>query len=298
MRTLALRIAVTATCTLAMSGAVAADPRNDTEPEDLAAVGAKLSNPVSDVWAINTQYGVSFSDGDLNRGNAEAGGFFQMQPALPVPLYEGESTWRMILRPTIPVRISAPVLSGFDEYDRETGLGDMLLPFLVAPSLDHWIVGAGPGFLFPTSTEDAFGRQQWGLGPAVVAGYKTKKFTAIVFPNYIWRIGDRGDRHEAPDASFLTLQYAFTWNLPGAWQIGINNTTSYDHRASSGNRWNVPIGPTVARTMRFGRMPVKFQLSGEYSVVSQDDFGQRAQIKLSITPVIPGLVQEPLLGDH
>jgi hypothetical protein len=172
----------------------------------------------------------------------------------------------------------------------------MLLPLLIAPSDDHWILGAGPGFLLPTSTNDAFGRLQWGAGPAVVVGYKTKQFTALVFPNYIWGIGDRGDQGDTPDASFLTLQYGFIWNLPNAWQVGINNTASYDHQASAGNQWNVPIGPFVSKTVRFGRMPVKFQVSAEYSVVSQDDFGQRGQLKFTAIPVIPGLIQEPIFG--
>jgi hypothetical protein len=294
-------LAIALACGLFLPSAAARAREANGEPpaeRSLAEVSAKLSNPVSDLWAINMQVGINFSDGELNQGAAKAGGFFQMQPALPIPLYEGERTWRMILRPTIPVRLGAPIPTGFDEYDHETGLSDMLLPFLFAPALDHWILGGGPGFLFPTSTEDELGRRQWGLGPAVVVGYKTKQWTAIVFPNYIWRIADRGDQDATPDASFLTLQYAFNWNLPNAWQVGINNTASYDHRASSGNKWNVPIGPFVSKTVRFGSTPVKFQLSAEYSVVSQDDFGQRGQVKFTAIPVIPGLIQEPVLGRH
>lgn len=262
----------------------------------LEEVAAKLSNPISDVWAINTQWGVTFSDGDINRGAAEVGGFLQMQPALPIPLYQGDFKWRLILRPTLSIPLGAPAPQGLDDFSRESGLADTLLPFLLAPTLEHWIVGGGPGLLLPTSTEDAFGRQQWGLGPAVVLGYRTKQFTAIVFPNYIWRIADRGDQHGTPDASFLALQYAFTWNLRNAWQVGVGSTASYDHRATSGNRWNVPIGPNVSKTLRLGRIPVKLQLSGEYSVVHEDDFGQRGQIKLAVTPVIPGLIQKPLFG--
>jgi hypothetical protein len=34
----------------------------------------------------------------------------------------------------------------------------------------------------------------------------------------------------------------------------------------------------------------------EYSVVSQDDFGHRAQIKLNVIPVIPALIHEPVFG--
>ena len=41
-------------------------------------------------------------------------------------------------------------------------------------------------------------------------------------------------------------------------------------------------------------MPVKFQFAVEYSVVSQDDFGKKALIKLNVIPVIPALIKEPL----
>jgi len=37
------------------------------------------------------------------------------------------------------------------------------------------------------------------------------------------------------------------------------------------------------------KIPVKFQLGVEYSVVSPDDFGQEAVIKLDVIPVIPSL---------
>jgi hypothetical protein len=50
------------------------------------------------------------------------------------------------------------------------------------------------------------------------------------------------------------------------------------------------------KTTKIGNMPVKFQFGAEYSVVSQDDFGKRALIKVNIIPVIGGLVKNPLLG--
>ncbi len=40
----------------------------------------------------------------------------------------------------------------------------------------------------------------------------------------------------------------------------------------------------------------KFQLGVEYSVVNQDQFGQTAQVKFNIIPVIPSLVGTPLFG--
>jgi hypothetical protein len=71
---------------------------------------------------------------------------------------------------------------------------------------------------------------------------------------------------------------------------------NYDHKASRGNKWNVPIGIGFTKTTKVGNKPVKFQFGVEYSVVSQDDFGKRALIKLNIIPVIGGLIQNPIFG--
>ena len=76
----------------------------------------------------------------------------------------------------------------------------------------------------------------------------------------------------------MNLLY-FGWlNLPNAWQVGFNPGITYDHKASKGNRWNVPVGIVVAKMTKFGGLPVKIQFGIEYSVVSQDDFGKRALI--------------------
>jgi hypothetical protein len=265
---------------------------------DAGEIGAKLSNPVSDVWALFTEFDLYFSDGDVNRDDPLVGGRMIFQPVLPIPLYGSkEKRWNLITRPIIPILFSQPIPTAFDAFDHEGGLADIQLPMLVAPPTGKWILGAGPSWLFPTSTEDAFGRQQWGVGPAAVVGYMTKKVVAGVFPQYYFGIGSRGDRDDdVRDASYLNLLYFLVLNLPDAWQVGMNPTINYDHRASSGNKWNVPLGLIAAKTTQFGKLPVKLQLGIEYSIVSQDDFGQRAQIKLNVIPVIPALVGNPIFG--
>jgi hypothetical protein len=87
-------------------------------------------------------------------------------------------------------------------------------------------------------------------------------------------------------------------NLPDAWQVGFNPSITYDNKATSGNRWNVPIGLAVAKTTKVAGKPVKFQFGAEYSVVSQNDFGQRFMLKLNIIPVIPSLIKNPIFGGN
>jgi len=262
--------------------------------QDLAEIGHKLANPLSDVWALFTEFDLYFSGGDLNTGAEEVGGRMLFQPVLPIPLHgKGKDEWKLITRPTIPVIFSQPVPTGFNDFVGLGGLGDTQLPLLIAPPTGQVLFGIGPTWLFPTATRPEFGQEQWGVGPAAVLGYGTKDFVGGVFPQYTFGIGGWGDQ---PDASNMSLLYFFIYHLSGGWDIGLNPTISYDHTASPGNQWNVPVGLLLAKMTKVGKIPVKLQLGVEYSVVSQDEFGQRAQIKLNVIPVIPGLIKNPVFG--
>lgn len=274
--------------------------QTDSGQGSAAEVGAKLSDPTSDVWAMFTQFGLTTSDGDVNSGDVQIGGNMIFQPILPVPLFgEGKDQWKILVRPAVPVLFGNPVpRKVFNRFSQDSGLGDITLPLPVTMPSEHWLLGLGPTFLFPTSTQDAFGRQQWAIGPTGILGYKTKKWVAGVFPQYYFGIGSRGDQGSTPDASFMNLLYFGFYNLPDAWQVGFNPNITYDNKASNGNRWNVPIGLVVAKTTSVGKRHVKFQFGFEYSVVSQDDFGTRFQVKLNIIPVIGALIKNPIFGGN
>ena len=211
MRTRLLALAMLALVTAAPLTASAEPPgvgHKRPEHGSLGDVAAKLSNPASDVWALFTQFGMSFSDGDLNTGDAKVSGNMLFEPILPIPIYgEGKDEWRLIVRPTIPLIFGQPIFTGLDTYSRSTGLGDTLLPLpLIAPA-GNWILGLGPTFTLPTSTKKNLGRRQWAAGPTGILGYKTKKWIAGVFPQYFFGIGSRGDQGAMPDASYMSLLY-------------------------------------------------------------------------------------------
>ena len=101
---------------------------------------------------------------------------------------------------------------------------------------------------------------------------------------------------DTPDISRGSLLYSFTYNLPNAWQVGTNPTITYNDRATSGNKWNVPVGLFVGRTVSIGKTPVNIRVNAEYSVVSEDTFGKRFVLRFQITPVIPSLIKNPIFG--
>jgi hypothetical protein len=244
--------------------ASAQEPKGAAE-SDAAETGKRLSNPLSDVWALFSRFTVNFGDGDVNLGNSRVGGTMLFQPILPVPLYgKGPNRWSLITRPTLPVLFSQPVPTALNTFDHSGGLGDLLLPMVIAPPTGNWILGAGPAFLFPTSTNDAFGRQQWGIGPSMVVGYRTEAATFGVFGQYYLGIGSTdGRRPGVEDASYMNLLYFLSVNLPNAWQFGFDPTITYDARATSGNKWNVPVGLTITKTTLLGKLPVKFNFGLE-----------------------------------
>ena len=160
----------------------------------------------------------------------------------------------------------------------------------------YFILGAGPVGLFPSATDDDLGQDQWALGPAAVFGYKNKFLTAGVFPNYFWKIGSSGQDKDTPDISQGSMLYFLIFNLPDAWQVGMNPTITYNDQAKPDDRWNVPVGLLAGKTIKIGKVPVNIKVAAEYSVVSPDAFGQRFQFKFQITPVIPGLIKNPIFG--
>ena len=265
---------------------------------DLAEAGRKLSNPLSDLWAFYARFGLSFADGNATSTVPKVGGTMLFQPILPVPLYgSGEGKWSLITRPTIPVLFSVPIPTSASTFEHKGGLGDIELPIVIAPPTGKVIFGAGPAFLFPSSTDDAFGRRQWGIGPSAVLGYRSETAIFGAFAQYYFGTGWHGQREPGEQkASYMNLLYFASLELPDAWEVGFNPTITYDRRATSGNEWNVPVGLSVAKTTWVGPLPTKFSVGVEYSVVSQNAYGERAKLVLEVTPVIPALFRKPILG--
>ncbi len=265
-----------------------------------AEVGKQLSNPTSDVWALFTEFDYTKNNGTLTGGgdSKTVGSTMIFQPIAPVPLTRN---WQLITRPVVPIIFSTPVPGadgGEINFDRKSGLGDMALPLV--PVNKHGIKlgkgglvgGVGPTFQFPTATDDALGSDTWETGIAAVAVYKLPKWTFVAFPQYLWSTGKTDD--DAPHTSHGSLLYVVLYEAGNAWQVGVTPTITYDNEASSGNRWNVPIGLTVAKTTKVGKRMIKFQVAFEYSVVNQDAYGKEFMLRFNVIPVVANPFSKPL----
>ena len=58
----------------------------------------------------------------------------------------------------------------------------------------------------------------------------------------------------------------------------------------------MPIQLQVSKTVKFGKMPVKFALEANYYVVHSDRLGPEWMIGFNITPVVPNIFNNWIHG--
>jgi hypothetical protein len=68
-------------------------------------------------------------------------------------------------------------------------------------------------------------------------------------------------------------------------------------REKSGNIVTFPIGLSLSKVQKLGRLPVRFAIQGQYMPVHPDAFGQKWNLQVTVAPVIPKLIRGNVLGD-
>jgi hypothetical protein len=255
----------------------------------------QLNNPVSNVWSLTFQYNHSLQKGFPADGTEDQD-LLNFQPALPLHMTEN---WNLIVRPVLPFIFKHPVLTPqidpntdeiYADFEDESGFGDISLIALLSPARlkSRFLWGIGPTFIFPTASKDELGQEQWQAGPSAVGLWMGKDWILGVFPQQWWSFAGNSDRKST---NFTNIQY-FIWRmLPGQWLIGMSPNITMNWKAEKDdNRFTVPVGLGVGKLVKLGKLPVKIQLQGQYSVIHPDDYGQRWNFQLQVIPVIPNLI--------
>jgi len=238
----------------------------------------ELTNPVSSIWSISNQ----FNNFELNNGQWNNN--WNFQPVLPVSLTKD---WNLITRPVMPFYNIVPHETSPGEFARDAGLGDLALVELLSPAHSgNWLLGVGPTFIFPTAGSVWTGQGHYQMGPAGVVGYLTKQYIVGVFPQQWWSIDGK---QEQPAVSQMNLQPFAAWFLPNGWSVGYSGNILANWHADNAERWTVPLGASVAKVVKFGPLPVRIALAGQYMVEHPSVIGQEWNVQLIVAPVIPKL---------
>jgi len=285
----------------------------------LAQMSALMDNPLGNVAMLFSQYDFYQLKNDANgveKNQHVYTGIFQFPKKL-------NDDWNLISRviwtvPSVPIdqdKLNALGSGGFSPGTpgapgsgtlidaiggRTTGFGDMYYVALFSPSegidLDglglegKFLWGAGFDISFPTATEDVLGSNKWSAGPSALGVYlgPTWKVGGLM-QHYNSFAGDDFDSNGAPvaDVNLINLQYFVFYSLDETTSIGASPNIIMDWEADSDDRFTVPIGIGVAKTVKFGPVPVRIGLEFHYSVVRPDNVGTDYGIRFYIIPAAP-----------
>ena len=258
----------------------------------LTEINKQLVNPVSTLWSLTFQqnnYGITLPAGQVGHQDN-----LLFQPVLPVAL---TNDWNLINRPVIPLFNSVPTIDPLGNLGRATGFGDTTLVEILSPSTNlvgpNWLLGLGPTFIFPTASNAKLGQGRWQVGPSGVLGYLGDKFAVGVFPQQWWSVGGYGSQN----ISQLNTQY-FGVYFPGdGWSIEMSPNILVNWNATSGNAVTYPVGAGIAKVVKLGPLPVKFALEVQYMPVHPNLLGEKWNVQLKISPVIPKLIKGVLFDE-
>jgi len=164
------------------------------QAQDADALAKSLANPVAALISVPFQ-------GNFDSGYANGGwrSTLNIQPVIPIKLNEN---WNLIQRAVMPIIVQKDA----GAPGSESGLGDTVATSFFspkAPTASGWIWGAGPVFLLPTATNDAFASKKLGVGPSALALKQDGPWTYGVLINQLWSVAGSDSR---PDVSAMFLQ--------------------------------------------------------------------------------------------
>jgi hypothetical protein len=263
------------------SGAKTPDDDGGLAAPSAAEVAAALSDPNTNLGTMVMQVDYIAYDGNIPGAGSANATRMLFQPSLP---YKLSDTTNVFIRPAIPVIFSQDVPQQGGGFTSEgIDLGDISFDASMGKTLPGGIVllGGVAGTL-PTATNDSLGLDQWLLGPEAAVAKVGPKGVIGILVSHQWDVAGE----DAYDTSITAGQYFYTLNLKDGWQINGAPTFSYNHEATSGNRWTFPLAVGVTKTTFIGGRPWKFGVQYWHYVESPDDFGPDFQIRFTASPVV------------
>lgn len=270
---------------ISVSSGAAAPAESDPHQMSAHDLNQQVTNPVGTIWCLQSQIN------NYQLDNGQWNNNWNFQPSLPVSL---TNDWNLITRPVIPLYNTVPHRNASDQFVDTTGLGDTILLTQLSPAHSgNWLLGLGPTFILPTATSQFTGQGQWQVGPGGVLGYLTKDFILGVFPQQWWSVAGRAGRRETNQLNVQPFGSIF---FGDGWDIGYSGNILADWTAPRGQIWTVPLGINVGKVIKFGRIPVKIQVALQYMVIHPEDSGQKWNIQVQFTPIIPKLITGTLIN--
>lgn len=140
----------------------------------------------------------------------------------------------------------------------------------------------GPTLTFPTASASVLGNGKWEAGPALVLLTMPGHWVIGALANNQWSYAGWGKNN----VNALLVQ-PFIRTSPMAGTVTTSPIITTNWLAASNNRWTLPIGGGVGKIVKFGKLPVNFQLQAFDNVVSPHQGGADWQLRFQVQLLFP-----------
>jgi len=201
-----------------------------------------------------------------------------VQPIWSTPL---NSDWDVIWRGGIKA-VSKPGRKPGEE--RVWGLGDTFLSAFFSPADSGTLTwGIGPTVLFPTASARRLGFEKYAVGPSAVVLKREQKGHYGAFIRDVWSVaGDDG----RPDIHRFLIQPLLKYKLSDGWFLSSSPAITANWEAPSDQRWTIPLGGGVGRTIKIGQQRTTFNVQF-YRMIERPDHSPEWMVQAVLSFSIP-----------
>jgi hypothetical protein len=225
--------------------------------ENATALAKTTQNPVGDIVSVPLQF------------NWNSGGFYQdqtffnlnFQPVIPIHV---SKSWTFITRTIVPID-SVPGTNGVSY----SGVGDIQEQTFLTPARPAKVIwGVGPSFSLPTATAYPVKTGTWGGGGSAVLLAMPGPW---VLGSLFQQISPMTDSGGEPKANFFLWQYFVNYNFGKGWALASAPSMTANWDAASGQKWTIPVGGGISRTLVFNKQPMTLGFQYYYNVKRPDN---------------------------
>jgi hypothetical protein len=248
-------------------------PTPPAAPEaDPSALAKETQNPVGDIVSVPFQF--NFNSGGAYQDQT----FFNLnfQPVIPIHLTH---KWTLITRPIFPIN-SIPAGNGVSY----SGIGDIQVQTFFTPARPGKIIwGVGPAFSFPTATAYPAKTGTWAAGPSIVLLATPGPF---VLGSLFVQFSPMTDANGPPRTNLFLWQYFVNYNFGKGWALSTAPSITGNWDASRSQRWTVPVGGGISRTLVFNRQPMTLGFQYYYNSIRPDS-ANSTTLRFTVSLIFP-----------
>jgi hypothetical protein len=240
--------------------------------EDSPEIAKQAQNPIASMISVPFQNNATFGVGE----KSDVQDSLLIEPVIPFRL---TSDWNLITRTIVPV-IEQPTLA--PGLGNVSGLGDVQLSLYMSPvkPFGEMIWGLGPSFSFATASDRSLGTGKDSAGLSTALLTIQGPWLVGVLITDVASIGGQDDRQNVHQ--FL-MQPFVDYNFSHGWYLASSPIVTANWRATSGNKWTVPVGGGGGKILHIGRQAVNAYIQAFDDVVRPHEGGTwtlRLQVQL------------------